>query len=87
MRRPDRQAGLRRGDDDPISISAYVSKGAAADVRAKPARPVTSTKVKVAWYIIAYDDEKKGWYEAVAFVRDNGKGGGLHRHRQRGDSG
>ena len=52
------------GDEDPIRISAYVSKGTAADVRSKLARPLTSTKVKVAWYVIDYDDERKGWYEA-----------------------
>ena len=60
------------GDDDPIRISAYVSKGTAADVRAKMARPLQNTKLQLTWYIVSYDDEKKGWYEA-ALVRDTGK--------------
>ena len=60
------------GDDDPIRISAYVSKGTAADVRAKLARPLPNTKVKLVWYILAFDDEKKVWYES-AIIRDNGK--------------
>lgn len=60
------------GDDDPIRLSVYVSKGTAADVRAKLARPLQNTKLQLTWYIVSYDDEKKGWYEA-ALVRDTGK--------------
>lgn len=60
------------GDDDPIRLTAYVSKGAAADVRAKLARPLPSTKVKLVWYIVSYDEERKAWYEA-ALVKDNAK--------------
>jgi hypothetical protein len=56
------------GDNDPIRIKCYVSKGTAADVRAKLATPLSNTKLKVAWYIIDYDSERKGWYEA-AFVK------------------
>ena len=52
-------------DDDPIRISAYVSKGNAANVRAKLASPVSSTKVQVGWYIINFDDDKMAWYEAA----------------------
>ena len=55
--------------DDPIRISAYVSKGAAANLRAKLATPLTTTKVKVAWYIISFDGEQKTWYEA-ALIKD-----------------
>ena len=55
--------------DDPIRISAYVSKGAAANLRAKLASPLTTTKLKVAWYIIAFDGEQKSWYEA-ALIKD-----------------
>lgn len=51
--------------DAPIRVSAYVSQDAAADLRAKLARPLTSTKLQVGFYIIAYDDEKKRWYEAA----------------------
>ena len=51
--------------DAPIRISAYVSQDAAADLRAKLARPLTSTRLQVGFYIIAYDDEKKRWYEAA----------------------
>ncbi|HVJ93960.1 MAG TPA: hypothetical protein VM580_29425 [Labilithrix sp.] len=60
------------GDDDPIRIVAYVSKGAAADVRAKLAKPLPSTKVKLVWYIISFDEERKAWYEA-ALIKDNAK--------------
>jgi hypothetical protein len=60
------------GDDDPIRISAYVSKSTAADVRAKLASPLPNTKVKLAWYIIAFDDDQKLWYEA-AIIKDKAK--------------
>lgn len=58
--------------DSPIRISAYVSKGTAANVRAKVAKPVTSTSVQVAYYILSYDDENKQWFEA-AFVKNKAK--------------
>ena len=57
------------GDDgDPIRIRAYLSKGNAADVRAKLAKPLTSTSLNLSWYIIDFDLESKIWYEA-AFVK------------------
>jgi hypothetical protein len=58
------------GSDDPIRISAYVSKGAAANLRAKLSAPLTSTKLKVAFYIVGYDDEKKTWFESV-LIKDS----------------
>ena len=60
------------GDDDPIRVVAYISKDRAADLRAKLSTPLTNTRVKVVWYIVAFDDDKKCWYEA-ALVRDNAK--------------
>jgi hypothetical protein len=57
------------GSDDPIRISTYLSKGAAANLRAKLASPLTTTKLKVGWYIIDFDGEKKTWYEA-ALIKD-----------------
>jgi len=54
-------------DDDPIRVSCYVSKDNAANVRAKLASPVSSTKVQVGWYIIGFDEDRKAWYEA-AFI-------------------
>ncbi|MDD9945998.1 MAG: hypothetical protein OXU20_33450 [Myxococcales bacterium] len=60
------------GELDPIRISAYVSKSTAADVRAKLARPLTNTKLKLSWYIIDFDEDKKLWYEA-AFVKTPAK--------------
>lgn len=60
------------GEDDPIRLAVYVSKDVAADLRAKLAKPLTTTRLKMAWYIVAYDDDKKAWYEA-SFVRDNEK--------------
>jgi hypothetical protein len=56
------------GEGDPIRIRVYVSKGNAADIRAKLARPLTNTSVKLAWYIIDFDNEKKLWFEA-AFLK------------------
>lgn len=61
------------GSGDPIKISAYVSKGAAANVRAKLASPLSTTKLKVAWYIIGFDGEKKSWYEAALIKDASGK--------------
>ncbi len=52
-------------DDDPIRFSGYVSMDNAANLRAKLASPVTSTKVQVAWYIIGFDDDRNQWYEAA----------------------
>lgn len=52
-------------EDDPIRIAAWVSKDTAANIRAKLARPVTSTKLQVAWYIISFDDDRNQWYEAA----------------------
>lgn len=60
------------GARDPIRIVAYVSKDAAADIRAKLARPLSSARLKVSWYILAFDDDKKAWYEA-ALIRDGQK--------------
>jgi len=56
---------FRGGGDDPMRFVAYVSKGTAADIRAKLARPLPSTKARLSFYIIAFDDEKKQWFEAV----------------------
>lgn len=56
---------FRGGADDPMRFVVYVSKATAADIRAKLARPLTSTKARLSFYIIAFDDEKKEWYEAV----------------------
>lgn len=61
---------FRGGADDPMRFVTYVSKGAAADIRAKLARPLPSSKARLSFYIIAFDDEKKQWYEAV-FPRDS----------------
>jgi hypothetical protein len=60
------------GEEDPIRISAYVSKDLAANIRAKLSNPLPSTKVKVQWYILAYDNDLKNWYEA-ALIKDKAK--------------
>lgn len=57
------------GPTDPIRVSAYVSKGTAANVRAKLVSPLTNTKLQFTFYIVGYDDEKKAWYEA-ALIKD-----------------
>ena len=56
------------GQTDPIRLRTYVSKGSAADLRAKLARPLANTAVKVGWYIVDFDPEMKSWFEA-AFVK------------------
>jgi hypothetical protein len=64
------------GEEDPIRISAYVSKEVASDIRAKLARPLPNTKVKVVFYILSFDEDKKLWYES-ALVRDKAKAKGF----------
>ena len=56
------------GDNDPVRMKFYVSKPMGAEVRAKLAKPLTNTKLKLAWYIIDFDEDAKLWYEA-AFVK------------------
>jgi hypothetical protein len=56
------------GENDPIRIVTYVSKGTAADLRARLATPLSNLKLKLDWYIIDFDNETKAWYEA-AFVK------------------
>ncbi|XXF80715.1 hypothetical protein P2318_13455 [Myxococcaceae bacterium GXIMD 01537] len=56
------------GQNDPIRIKAYVSRGTAADIRAKLSKPLTNTKLKLAWYIVDFDESDKRWFEA-AFVK------------------
>jgi hypothetical protein len=56
-------------EDDPMRFVAWVSQGTAANIRAKIARPLTSTKLDMVFYIISYDEEKKQWYEA-GLVKD-----------------
>ncbi|HET9956050.1 MAG TPA: hypothetical protein VFQ61_16200 [Polyangiaceae bacterium] len=58
--------------DAPIRVVAYVSKDTAANVRAKLANPITATALQVSWYIVAFDDEKKQWFEA-AFIKNGAK--------------
>lgn len=53
------------GKSDPIHLRAYVSKDSAANLRAKLARPLTNTRLKLAWYIIDFDVGDKVWYEAA----------------------
>ena len=57
------------GENDPIRIVSYVSKGTAADVRSRLSSPLTNLKLKLSWYIIDFDNEAKVWYDA-AFVKD-----------------
>jgi hypothetical protein len=57
------------GQNDPIRLRAYVSRESAADVRSKLAKPLSNTRLKLAWYIIDFDEGDKLWYEA-AFLKD-----------------
>jgi hypothetical protein len=60
--------GYEGGETDPIRIKCYVSKGTASEIRAKLARPLSNVKLKLSWYIIAFDEDSKLWHEA-AFVK------------------
>jgi hypothetical protein len=51
--------------EDPIQLVAYVSKESAANLKSKLSRPVTTTKVQVGVYVIAFDDDKNQWFEAL----------------------
>ncbi|MDB4991441.1 MAG: hypothetical protein JWN04_6619 [Myxococcaceae bacterium] len=53
------------GKDDPIHLRALLSYGNAANLRAKLSSGVATTKVKLAWYVIGFDEERKSWYEAA----------------------
>lgn len=53
------------GTNDPIRIACYLSKGMAAEVQALTAGPIQSTKLKVSWLVLDYDEERKQWYEAA----------------------
>ncbi|MFE8599284.1 hypothetical protein [Archangium violaceum] len=53
------------GPTDPIRIKAYVSKETASDIRARLARPLTNPRLKLAWYIINFDEADKLWFEAA----------------------
>ncbi|MBK9265480.1 MAG: hypothetical protein IPM54_37550 [Polyangiaceae bacterium] len=59
-------------EDDPMRFVAWVSQGTAANIRAKIARPLSSTKLEMVFYIISYDEEKKQWFEA-GLVKDGGR--------------
>lgn len=57
------------GTNDPIRIVSYLSKPSASNVRARLGQPLTNLRLKLAWYIIDFDDDSKTWYEA-AFVKE-----------------
>jgi hypothetical protein len=57
------------GQNDPFRLRAYLSRGNAADLRSKLARPLTNTRLKLAWYIVDFDADDKLWYEA-AFLKE-----------------
>lgn len=54
---------------DPITVSAFISREGAANVRAKLSNPLTSNSVQCEWAIIDYDTDRKCWYDA-AYVQD-----------------
>lgn len=59
-------------EDDPIFISAYLSKQNAASLHGAFQRVQPKTDVEVAWYIIQCEGAGEGWYEA-AFIDGFGK--------------
>jgi hypothetical protein len=51
---------------DPMRIVAYISKDNQVKLRYKLVQPLPSTKVKLDYAIMGYDDDSKAWYTAIA---------------------
>jgi hypothetical protein len=50
---------------DPIRISAYVSKENQVKLRYKLVQPLPSSKLKLDYAVVGYDDDSKAWYSAI----------------------
>lgn len=61
---------FRFGGDvtDPIRISCFVSQENQTNLRAKLARDLVNTKVRMSWAVVGYDEAAKAWFEAIDLI-------------------
>ncbi len=61
---------FRFGGDvtDPIRISCFVSQENQTNLRAKLARDLVNTKVRMSWSVVSYDEAAKAWFEAIDLI-------------------
>ncbi|HKE15798.1 MAG TPA: hypothetical protein VKB80_13070 [Kofleriaceae bacterium] len=50
---------------DPIRVSCFLSQENQTNLRAKLARPLVNTKVRMSWSVVGYDDAAKAWFESI----------------------
>lgn len=55
-------------ETDPIRISCFLSQENQTNLRAKLARDLVNTRVKLRWSVVAYDEAAKAWYRAIELV-------------------
>jgi hypothetical protein len=58
---------FRYGGDatDPIRLSCFLSQENQTNLRAKLARDLVNTKVRMRWRVVAYDEAAKAWFGAI----------------------
>ncbi len=61
---------FRFGGDvtDPIRISCFLSQENQTNLRAKLARDLVNTKVRMSWCVVGYDEAAKAWFEAIDLI-------------------
>jgi hypothetical protein len=61
---------FRFGGDvtDPIRISCFLSQENQTNLRAKLARDLVNTKVRMSWAVVGYDEAAKAWFEAIDLI-------------------
>jgi len=61
---------FRFGGDvtDPIRISCFLSQENQTNLRAKLARDLVNTKVRMRWNVVGYDEAAKAWFEAIDLI-------------------
>lgn len=53
---------------DPIRISCFVSQENQTNLRAKLARDLVNTKVRMRWSVVGYDEAAKAWFGAIDLI-------------------
>jgi hypothetical protein len=61
---------FRFGGDvtDPIRVSCFLSQENQTNMRAKLARDLVNTKVRMRWCVVGYDEAAKAWFEAIDLI-------------------
>jgi hypothetical protein len=61
---------FRFGGDvtDPIRISCFLSQENQTNLRAKLARDLVNTKVRMSWSVVGYDEAAKAWFEEIDLI-------------------